>query len=110
MFERPPKTAASSVIELETVAIGSLKWRERCERKYEVQPCEPCTNGSVLSKPSDDEHRAERLARLAGVDDDALAGEVQLAVLVGLRPRRDAIDLALLRRGSRTPSCASNCA
>ena len=29
MFDRPPKTAASSVIELETVAIGSLKWRER---------------------------------------------------------------------------------
>ena len=53
MFDMPPKTAASSVIELETVAIGSLKWRDRWLRKYEVQPCEPCTNGSVFSKPSD---------------------------------------------------------
>ncbi len=39
------------------------------------------------------EHRAERLARLARVDDDALAGEVELAVLVGLRPGADAGDL-----------------
>jgi len=33
MLARPPNTAASSVMELDTMVEGSLKWRDRCERK-----------------------------------------------------------------------------
>src|SRR5574341_206257 len=51
MLLSPPNTAASSVIDVEIAAKGSLKWRARWLRKYATHPCAPCTNGMEPSKP-----------------------------------------------------------
>src|SRR3990172_5734335 len=51
MLLSPPNTAASSVMDVEIAAKGSLKCRERWLRKYATQPCAPCTKGMDPSKP-----------------------------------------------------------